>query len=46
MDALQGFTFGADTLKSLVLMSAIVNNKITVENAVDLARLETQFQVS
>merc|ERR1712223_42129 len=44
MDALQGFTFGADTLKSLVLMSAIVNNKITVENAVDLARLETQFQ--
>ena len=46
MDALQGFTFGADTLKSLVLMSAIVNYKITAESAVNLARLETNFQVS
>ena len=46
MDAIQGFTFGADSLKSLVLMSAIVNKRLTVENAVNLGRLETQFQVS
>ena len=46
MDAIQGFTFGADTLKSLVLMSAIVNKRLTVKEAVDLGRLETQFQVS
>ena len=46
MDAIQGFTFGADSLKSLVLMSAIVNKRLTVEDAVNLGRLETQFQVS
>jgi ATP synthase F1 complex assembly factor 2 len=44
MDAIQGFTFGADSLKSLVIMSAIVNKRLTVEDAVNLGRLETQFQ--
>ena len=45
MDAIQGFTFGADAVKSLILMSAIVDKMLTVHQAVKLARLETNFQV-
>ena len=44
-NAVQGFTFGVDALKSLILMSAIVEHKLSVEHAVQLTRLETQFQV-
>jgi chaperone required for assembly of F1-ATPase len=45
-NAVQGFTFGVDALKSLILMSAIVEHKLSVEQAVQLARLETKFQVN
>jgi chaperone required for assembly of F1-ATPase len=45
-NAVQGFTFGVDALKSLILMSAIVEHKLSVEQAVQLARLETEFQVN
>ena len=45
-DAMQGFTFGVDAIKSLLLMSALVEKQITVEKATNLARLETNFQVS
>ena len=45
-NAVQGFTFGVDALKSLILMSALVEHKISAEKAVLMARLETEFQVS
>ena len=44
MDAVQGFTFGIDSIKSLVLMCAVVDKKLTVEQAVDISRLELNFQ--
>ena len=44
MDAVQGFVFGVDAIKSLVLMSAVVDKKLTVEQAVDISRLELNFQ--
>ena len=44
-NAVQGFTFGVDALKSIILMSAVAEHKLSVEQAVQLARLETEFQV-
>lgn len=44
MNAIQGFTFGVDAIKSILLMSAIVDKRLTVNEAVDLSRLETKFQ--
>ena len=44
-NSVQGFTFGVDALKSLILMSALVEHKLSVEEAVQMARLETEFQV-
>lgn len=44
-NSVQGFTFGVDALKSIILMSAVVEHTLTVERAVQLARLETEFQV-
>ena len=44
MDAIQGFTFGVDAVKSLVLMAAVVDKKLTVEQAVNMSRLELNFQ--
>ena len=40
-NAVQGFTFGVDALKSIILMSAVVEHKLSVEKAVQLARLES-----
>lgn len=40
-----GLRFVAQSLKSFVLTSSITQRFLTVEQAVDLARLETQFQV-
>lgn len=45
-EAVQGFCFGADALKSLILMSAVAENRLTVDQAVALSRLEVEFQVS
>ena len=35
-----------ESLKSLIITSALVDRLITVERAVSLSRLETEFQVS
>jgi len=43
-DTLQGITFGIDSIKSLILMCAVVDKKLTVEEAVNLSRLELNFQ--
>lgn len=40
-----GFQSGVETLKSLIIMLALVDKEISVENAVKLARLEQEFQV-
>ena len=44
MEALQGFAFGADALKSLILTVACVERRLTVSEAVRLARLEVMVQ--
>ena len=44
-NCVQGFALGVDAAKSLILMSALVERRITVEEAVGLARLEVDFQV-
>ena len=46
MEAVHGFTFGIDAIKSILLMCAIVDKVLTVEEAVKLSRLEVDFQVS
>jgi len=43
-DALHGFATGVDVLKSVVLMSGVVDKIISVEDAVKLARLEVEVQ--
>ena len=45
LDALHGFATGVDALKSVVLMSGVVDKIISVEDAVKLARLELEVQV-
>ena len=45
LDALHGFASGVDALKSVVLMSGVVDKIISVEDAVKLARLELEVQV-
>ena len=45
-DALHGFATGVDVLKSVVLMSGVVDKIISVEDAVKLARLEVEVQVN
>ena len=44
MEALQGFAFGVDALKSLILTVACVERRLTVSEAVRLARLEVMVQ--
>ena len=44
-EAIHGLTFGIDALKSILLMCAIVDKQVTVEEAVKLSRLEVEFQV-
>lgn len=42
--ALVGFQYGVENLKSIILMLAITDKRLTVEKAVQLARLETLYQ--
>jgi chaperone required for assembly of F1-ATPase len=46
MEVIQGFTFGVDAVKSLLLMSAVMEKRLKVQEAVDLSRLELIFQVN
>jgi len=43
-NALQGFAFGVDALKSIILTLACIERRLTVEEAVSLARLELGVQ--
>uniref|UniRef100_A0A182J5K9 ATP synthase mitochondrial F1 complex assembly factor 2 n=1 Tax=Anopheles atroparvus TaxID=41427 RepID=A0A182J5K9_ANOAO len=43
--ALQGFVYAVDVIKSVILTMACVDRYITVEKAIQLARLEEDFQV-
>eukprot|EP00095_Tigriopus_kingsejongensis_P007244 maker-scaffold435_size171904-snap-gene-0.27 protein:Tk07244 transcript:maker-scaffold435_size171904-snap-gene-0.27-mRNA-1 annotation:"hypothetical protein DAPPUDRAFT_39815" len=43
--AINGFSFGVDAVKSLVLLTALVDRRLTVDEAVKLSRLETQVQI-
>lgn len=40
-----GYVFAVDTLKSIVLACAVIEQQITVEKAVALARLEEEYQL-
>jgi len=40
-----GFIFAVDTLKSIVLACAVIEQMLTVEKAVALARLEEEYQM-
>ncbi|XP_034952118.1 ATP synthase mitochondrial F1 complex assembly factor 2 [Chelonus insularis] len=44
--ALQGFMYGVDVLKSVILMLAVCDRYLNVEQAVSLSRLEEEFQIS
>ncbi len=44
-NSVNGFTFGVDALKSIILMLALVEHQIPVHLAVKLSRLEVEFQV-
>jgi len=41
-----GYLQAVDCLKSFVIGTAVIDRQLTVEQAVDLARLEQEFQVS
>ena len=45
-EALVALNFMTDNLKSAILSFALMNRKVTVEQAIRLSRLETEFQVS
>lgn len=40
-----GFVFAVDTLKSVILAFAVIDQRIPVEKAVTLARLEEEYQL-
>jgi chaperone required for assembly of F1-ATPase len=42
----QGFQYGVENLKSIILMLGITDKLLTVEKAVQLSRLETVYQVN
>ncbi|XP_068761096.1 ATP synthase mitochondrial F1 complex assembly factor 2-like [Montipora capricornis] len=44
--SLTGIEFAVETLKSIILSMALVDNHLTVERAVALSRLELEFQIS
>lgn len=46
MSTFIGFQYGVENLKSIILMLAITDKRLTVEKAVQLARLETLYQVN
>ena len=43
---ISGYTFAVDALKSLVLTLAVMDKHISVEKAVQLSRLEQDYQVN
>jgi len=43
--AINGLSFGVDAIKSLILGLAVLDRRVTVEEAVKLARLELNFQI-
>ncbi|XP_005183484.2 ATP synthase mitochondrial F1 complex assembly factor 2 [Musca domestica] len=44
-DVLYGFVFAVDTLKSIILAFAAIDQRIAVDKAVTLARLEEEYQL-
>ncbi|KAH8273955.1 hypothetical protein KR044_006037, partial [Drosophila immigrans] len=46
LDTLHGYTFAVDTLKSIVLACAVIEQQISVEQAVALSRLEEEYQLN
>ncbi|XP_074112405.1 ATP synthase mitochondrial F1 complex assembly factor 2 homolog l(2)k14505 [Cotesia typhae] len=44
--SLHGFMYGVDVLKSVILMLALCERALTVEEAIGLSRLEEEFQIS
>lgn len=42
---MQGFMYAVDTIKSLILTLACVDKRISVEQAVNLSRLEEEHQL-
>ncbi|XP_017048993.1 ATP synthase mitochondrial F1 complex assembly factor 2 [Drosophila ficusphila] len=45
LETLHGYIFAVDTLKSIVLACAVIEQMLTVEKAVALARLEEEYQL-
>ncbi|XP_044315582.1 ATP synthase mitochondrial F1 complex assembly factor 2 [Drosophila rhopaloa] len=45
LETLHGFIFAVDTLKSIILACAVIEQMLTVEKAVTLARLEEEYQL-
>ena len=43
-ESVQGIAFGVDAAKSLILVMAVVERRLTVEEAVRLSRLELEVQ--
>lgn len=43
---LAGYLQAVDCLKSFVIGTAVIDRELTIEQAVDLARLEQEFQAS
>ena len=44
-EALFGFVFAVESLKSVILTLAVMDGKLGVEEAVHLSRLEVDYQV-
>jgi len=44
LNAVQGISFGVDAIKSLILGLAVVDRRLTVNQAVELSRLELLYQ--
>ena len=44
-NSLQGFSFGVDSIKSLILTCAVTEQRLSVDEGVRLARLEVEVQV-
>ena len=44
-EALYGFVFAVESLKSVVLALAVMDGRVGVEEAVNLSRLEVDYQV-
>ena len=44
-EALFGFVFAVESLKSVVLALAVMDGRVGVEEAVNLSRLEVDYQV-